>query len=123
MIHSNPNLVNILKEIVNNGSIDTSKIQLLSQEEQELIKELQENNMLDEALSYVESMDADRNWEEFKERINLKKPPIVINWRNIFQYAAIFVGLLSLVYVFQYKTDTQTKVEIPADAIQLVLEN
>ena len=123
MIHSNPNLVNILKEILNNGSIDTSKIELLSHEEQELIKELQENDLLDEALSYVESMDADRNWEEFKERISLKKPPIVINWRNIFQYAAIFVGLLSLVYVFQYKTNTQTKVEIPADAIQLVLEN
>lgn len=122
-MYSSPNLVNILKEIVRNGSVDASRIELLSQEEQELIKELQENNLLDEALSHVESIDADSNWEEFKERINLKKPSIVINWKNIFQYAAVFVGLLSLVYVFQYKTDEKTKTVIPADAIQLVLEN
>lgn len=120
---SNPKLINILKEIVSNGSIDASKIELLSQEEQELIKELQENNLLEEALLHVESMDADKNWEELKEKMNLDKKPIIINWKNIFQYAAVFVGLLSLVYVFQYKTDSQTKTVIPADAIQLVLEN
>lgn len=120
---SNPNLINILKEIVSNGSIDTSKIKLLSQEEQELIKELQDNGLLEEALLYVESIDTEKNWDELKERINVKKNPIVINWKNIFQYAAVFVGLLSLVYIFQYKTDSQTKTVIPADAIQLVLEN
>ena len=120
---SNPNLVNILKEIVYNGSVETSRIELLSQEEQELIKELQDNGMLKEALLYVESMDAEENWQELKEKINIKKKPIVINWKNIFQYAAIFVGLLSLVYVFQYKTDNQTKTIIPDDVIQLVLEN
>ncbi|MBA0884825.1 FecR family protein [Flavobacterium undicola] len=120
---SNPKLINILKEIVSNGSIDASKIELLSQEEQELIKELQENNLLEEALLHVESMDVDENWEELKEKMNLDKKPIVINWKNIFQYAAVFVGLLSLVYVFQYKTDSRTKTIIPADAIQLVLEN
>lgn len=122
-MYSSPNLVNILKEIVRNGSVDASRIELLSQEEQELIKELKENNLLDEALSHVESIDADSNWKDFKERINLKRTPIVINWKNIFQYAAVFVGLLSLVYVFQYKTDEKIKTVIPADAIQLVLEN
>jgi transmembrane sensor len=122
-MYSNPNLVNILKEIVRNGSVDSSRIELLSQEEQELIEDLQKNNLLYEALFYAESIDEGRNWEEFKERINIKKSPIVINWKNIFQYAAVFVGLLSLVFVFQYKTDTKTKTIIPADAIQLVLEN
>lgn len=123
MMDSTPNLVNILKEIVSNGSIDASKLKLLSQEEQELIKELERNNLLDEALLFVESIDAEKNWEEFKERVNVKKNPIVINWKNIFQYAAIFVGLLSIVYVFQYKQDKETKVLIPSDSIQLVLEN
>jgi hypothetical protein len=122
-MNSNPNLVNILKEIVSNGSIDTSKLKLLSQEEQELIKELEKNQLLDKALLYAASIDADKNWEELKERINVKKKPIVIRWKNIFQYAAIFVGLLSLVYVFQHKSDKQADIVIPSDAIQLVLEN
>lgn len=120
---STPNLVNILKEIVSNGSIDTSKIKLLSQEEQELIKELHHNGMLEEALLYVESIDDQKGWEELKEKIDLKKKTVVINWKTIFQYAAVFVCLLGLVYVFQNKTDKQNKIAIPDDAIQLVLEN
>ena len=120
---SNLNLINILKEILSNGSVDASKVELLSQEEQELIKELQANGLLEEALLYVESLNAEESWEELKEKMTVKKKPIVINWKNIFQYAAVFVGLLSLVYIFQYKTDKQTKVVIPSDAIQLVLEN
>lgn len=122
-MNSNPNLVNILKEIVSNGSVDTSKLELLSYEEQELIKELEENQLLDKALLYVESIDTDKNWEELKEKITPKKESIVINWRRVFQYAAIFVCLLGLVYVFQFKTNKQTTVVIPDDAIQLVLEN
>jgi transmembrane sensor len=122
-MYSSPNLVNILKEIVSNGSVDASRIKLLSPEEQELIIELQNNGMLEEALLYVESMDAEKNWEELKEKIDANKKTVVINWKNLFQYAAIFVGLLSLVYVFQYERDTQAKTIIPDDAIQLVLEN
>jgi len=120
---SNPNLIKILKEIVSNGSIDASKVALLPQEEQELIKELQSNGLLEEALLYVESIDTQKSWEELKEKIELKKKPIVINWKTIFQYAAVFVCLLGLVYVFQNNANKQTKVVIPDDAIQLVLEN
>lgn len=120
---SNPNLINILREIVSNGSIDTSKIALLPQEEQELIKELQANDMLEEALHYVESMDTQKSWEELKEKIEFRKKSVVINWRAVFQYAAVFVCLLGLVYVFQNKTDKPNQIVIPDDAIQLVLEN
>ena len=120
---SNPNLIKILKEIVSNGSIDASKVALLPQEEQELIKELQSNGLLEEALLYVESIDTQKSWEELKEKIELKKKPIVMNWKTIFQYAAVFVCLLGLVYVFQNNANKQTKVVIPDDAIQLVLEN
>lgn len=122
-MNSSPNLVNVLREIVSNGSADASKLELLTQEEQELIKELQEDHLLGEALLYIESIDADKNWEELKERIKIKKNPIVINWRTVFQYAAVFVCLLGLVYVFQNKTNKPDKIVIPDDAIQLVLEN
>ncbi|GGA83275.1 iron dicitrate transporter FecR [Flavobacterium palustre] len=120
---SNPNLINVLREIVSNGSVDDSKIALLPQEEQELIKELQANGMLEEALRYVESLDAQKSWEELKEKMEFRKKSVVINWRAVFQYAAVFVCLLGLVYVFQNKTDKPNQIVIPDDAIQLVLEN
>ena len=120
---SSAHLINILQEIVSNGSVDPSKFKLLSPEEQELIKELEANNRLHEALAFVESIDEEQNWEEFKERIHIKKQPIVINWKTLLQYAAVFVALLGIVAVFQFQNKKETKVEIPSDAIQLVLEN
>lgn len=122
-MNSDPKLINILREIVSNGDLDASKIASLPLEEQELIKDLQRNGLLEEALAYVESMNTDKNWEEFKDKINANEKSVVINWRNIFQYAAILVCLLGLVYVFKYNSVKQTEIKVPSDAIQLVLEN
>ena len=121
-MNSDPKLIKILNELVSKGDFDASKINMLPQEEQELIKDLQNNGVLEEALSYAESMDADKNWEELKGKINANEKSVVINWRNVFQYAAFFICLLGLMYVFQNKT-SKTKIIVPPDAIQLVLEN
>lgn len=122
-MNSDPKLISILKEIASKGGFDASKMTLLSQEEQELIKDLQRNGLLEEALAYVESMDTDKNWEEFKDKINANEKSVVINWRNVFQYAAVLICLLGLIYVFQYNSSKQTEIKVPSDAIQLVLEN
>lgn len=119
----NSNLINVLRKIRSEGSFDDSKIASLSPEEQELIKNLQSNGLLEEALSYAESIDTDENWEELKEKLNADKKTVVINWRNIFQYAAVLLCLLGLVYLFQYENGKQNKIDVPSDAIQLVLEN
>ncbi|MBL0736532.1 FecR family protein [Flavobacterium sp. GN10] len=119
----NSKLINVLKEIRSEGNFDASKIASLSREDQELIQNLQDNGLLEEALLYVESMDVDENWEELKEKLNINKKTVVINWRSIFQYAAIFLCVCGLVYLFQYKNGKQNEIKIPSDAIQLVLEN
>ena|SRR6218665_1132205 len=119
----NSKLINILRKITSEGNFDVSKIASLSPEEQELIEDLQSNGLLEEALSYAESIDIDKSWEELEEKLNVDKKTIEINWRKIFQYAAVFICLIGIVYIFQFKNDKQNKIEIPSDAIQLVLEN
>jgi len=116
-------LINVLRKITSDGHLDASKMASLSPEEKELIENLQSNDMLEEALSYAESIDVDESWEELKEELNINKKTVVINWKKMLQYAAIVFCLLGLVYVFQYKNVKQDKIEIPSDAIQLVLEN
>lgn len=122
-MNRNSQLLDILREIVTKKNFDTSKIELLPLEDQELIKNLQSNGLLEEALLYLESIDADKNWEELQVKLNLEKKSVVINWRNVFQYAAMFFCLLGLVYVFQYKAGQQNKAAVSPNAIQLVLEN
>jgi len=116
-------LINVLREIRSDGTIDVSKIASLPPEDQELIQNLQDNGLLEEALLYVESIDVDENWEKLKEKIDVNEKTVVINWKSILQYAAIFLCLLGLVYLFQYKSGKQNEAKIPSDAIQLVLEN
>ncbi|QLC67144.1 FecR family protein [Flavobacterium sp. LPB0248] len=118
----NSKLINVLRQITSEGKFDASKIASLSPEERELIENLQSNGLLEEALMYAESIDTDKSWEELEERLDVDKKIAVINWRKIFQYAAVFICLIGLVYVFQYKNDKQ-KNTIPSDAVQLVLEN
>ncbi|MEZ0183792.1 FecR family protein [Flavobacterium oncorhynchi] len=122
-MNRNSQLLDILREIVTKKNFDTSKIELLPFEDQELIKNLQSNGLLEEALLYLESIDADKNWEELQVKLNLEEKTVVINWRSIFQYAAMFFCVLGLVYVFQYKTGKQNNKVVSPDAIQLVLEN
>ena len=119
----NSKLITILREIRSDGNFDASKIKSLPPEDQELIQNLRDNGLLEDALSYVESLDVDENWEELKEKLNVNKKSIVINWKSTFQYAAIFLCLFGLVYLFQYKNGKQNETKIPSDAIQLVLEN
>ncbi|WJS95467.1 FecR domain-containing protein [Flavobacterium johnsoniae] len=116
-------LINVLRKITSDGHLDASKMASLSPEEKELIENLQSNDMLEEALSYAESIDVDESWEELKEELNINKKTVVINWKKMLQYAAIVFCLLGLVYVFQYKNVKEGKIEIPSNAIQLVLEN
>ncbi|MBZ4037336.1 DUF4974 domain-containing protein [Flavobacterium sp. 17A] len=119
----NSKLIDVLRKVTSKGNFDASKIASLPPEEQELIKDLQSNGLLEEALLYAESINVDENWEDLKEKLNVDQKLIVVNWKNIFRYAAIVVCLLGLVYLFQYKTDKDSKIVIPPDAIQLVLEN
>ncbi|WP_281231593.1 FecR family protein [Flavobacterium gelatinilyticum] len=119
----NTKLINVLKEITSDGTFDVSKIASLPPEDQELIKNLQNSGLLEEALLYAESVDVDENWEELQEKLNSDEKSILVNWKSIFQYAAVFLCLLSLVYLFQYKNDRHNEAKIPSDAIQLILEN
>ena len=52
-MNRNSQLLDILREIVLKKSFDTSKIELLPFEDQELIKNLQSNGLLEEALLYL----------------------------------------------------------------------
>lgn len=117
------NMISILQEIVNKGNVDVEKWNELSQEELELIKELQANGLVEEALNFAESLDSEENWELLKEKLFPKRKSVVIDWRAFYKYAAIFIGLISLAYLFQDQFFKQPEIIVPTDAIQLVLEN
>lgn len=98
----------------------------LSQEEQELVKDLFRDNLITEALEFVDSLDVDDDWEQLKKEIvsSKKKEPIQITWRPLMKYAAVFIGLIGTAYFFYnaYLSNT-TVAEIPEDAITLTLDD
>ncbi len=115
--------INVLKEIKINGSIDASVMEELSPEERQLIKELQGNNLLEEALFYANSIDVEQNWGLFQQRIASKEKVVSSKWKQFLQYAAVIALLLGGYFAYQFNTSETANVVIPSDAIQLVMEN
>jgi ferric-dicitrate binding protein FerR (iron transport regulator) len=118
-----PKVIKVLRKISSKGEIDFKKLKKLSIEEQELIQNLYEDGLVEEALSFIDSMDIDKNWEELQGMLQRYSMPVVPLWKKALQYAAIFIVLLGMFFLFQPKKAVNPEVKLAGDEIQLVLEN
>lgn len=120
----NPNkkIITALKEIANTGVINLNSIKNLSLEEQELIKSLHKDGLVNDALTFVNSMNVDNSWELFKKNLSIKEKTSTPLWKKAYKYAAVFVLILACSYFLNNKYNV-TKTEVASDAIELILEN
>lgn len=118
-----PKVIKVLRKISSKGEIDFKKLKKLSIEEQELIQNLYEDGLVEEALSFIDSIDIDKNWEELQGMLQRYSMPVVPLWKKALKYAAIFIVLLGMFFLFQQKKSVNTDVKLAGDEIQLVLEN
>ncbi|SHG89297.1 FecR family protein [Flavobacterium fluvii] len=117
------NVIKILREINSNGKIDIEKLEQLSIEEQELVNNLYQEGLVEEALCLVDSMDVDRNWEELQDILQRYSKPVVPLWKKLLKYAAVLIVLLGCFFLFQQNRTLNPDVKLANDEIKLVLEN
>lgn len=118
-----PKVIKVLRKINSKGKIDFKKLKKLSIEEQELIHDLYEDGLVEEALSFIDSIDVDKNWEELQGMLQRHSKPVVPLWKKSMKYAAILFVLLGMFFLFQQKQSVNPDVKLAGDEIQLVLEN
>lgn len=117
------NVIKILREINSKGKIDVEKLKKLSIEEQELINNLYQDGLVEEALCFVDSMDVDKNWEELQGMLQRYSKPVVPLWKKTLKYAAVLIVLLGAFSLFQHNRTVNPDVKLASDEIKLVLEN
>lgn len=117
------NVIKILREINSNGKIDVKKLKKLSIEEQELINNLYQDGLVEEALCFVDSIDVDKNWEELQGMLQRYSKPVVPLWKQALKYAAVLIVLLGAFFLFQHNRTVNPDVKLANDDIKLVLEN
>jgi transmembrane sensor len=123
-MNTSENIVSILQDISKTGIVNPERIKGLSIEEQELIKNLHKDGLVDEALKFVNSINVDSNWKAFKKKILLKEKRTIPLWKKAFKYAAIFIVVFgsSFFLLNNFKSD-DIEIKMSSDAIELILEN
>lgn len=117
------NVIKVLREIGVTGNIDNKEFEKLVPEEKELINDLYKNGLVNEALRFIDSMDVEKNWEELKKNLDQRRKPVVPLWKNVYKYAAIFIGVIGIFFLFQRKDVTESKIKKDSNQIELVLDN
>jgi ferric-dicitrate binding protein FerR (iron transport regulator) len=116
-------LIEVLRKVNAIGSIDVKKMKELSIEEQKLIHDLYDDGLVEEALSFIDSMDIDKNWEELLGMLKQDSKPVVPLWKKSLKYAAVFIVFIGVFFLFQPKKIVNAEMQLAGNEIQLVLDN
>lgn len=119
-----PNVITVLRKISSKGNVDVEKFKELSLEEQDLVNKLFEDGLIDEALSFVDSIDVDKNWEELQAILRQQDAkPVIPLWKKTLKYAAVLIVLIGIFFIVQRRNVSNPEIKLSDDRIQLVLEN
>ena len=116
-------LKSVLVNIEQSGRIEMDVLQKLTQEEKEIVNTLFHENLVSEALVFLEEMDTDAEWHLFMERAMVSKKQKFPFWRPILKYAAIFVGVMVTGYLVFRQNDMVNQNPISEMSIKLKMGN
>ncbi|ASO03972.1 FecR family protein [Arenibacter algicola] len=116
-------LKSVLVSIEQSGRIEMDVLQKLTQEEKEIVNTLFHENLVSEALVFLEEMDTDAEWHLFMERAMVSKKQKFPFWRPILKYAAIFVGVMVTGYLVFRQNDMVNQNPISEMSIKLKMGN
>ncbi|MEM6542980.1 MAG: FecR domain-containing protein [Bacteroidota bacterium] len=102
-----------LRQIFDEGSLSDALRSSLSKEEIELLVKLQENGLIEEAITILATTDLEFNWELLKNKLDIKDKPkssaLFLNSNRLLKYAAVFTGIIVASISFYYWQTSNTK--------------
>ncbi|MBR9855724.1 MAG: DUF4974 domain-containing protein [Algicola sp.] len=93
----------------------------LLESDQEIIDQIVEEDLVDDALELLYNLDVDGDWEVIKARLD-EKSPKRFEIQSVLKYAAIFIGLIALGAAVVHFNKNQTKAmqaDIDGDFVSL----
>ncbi len=119
-MNNSENLKLILEKIKSSGKLDIDALDQLSAEEKQLIIDLYNEDLLDEASDFIDDIDVDKDWSAVKEKLSPPSPKKVVPiWKSMAKYAAVFIVLIASVYFFKLSEKAQTGKPISEEVVKL----
>ncbi|MBC9798388.1 FecR family protein [Sinomicrobium weinanense] len=109
----------LLKKLKTSGEIAPEDLRGLTDAEKEVIRTLYDENLVDESLDFLESLNTDRELEKLKNRLNIPETPVIPMWKYLLKYAAVLAGAITVVYLYQVLFSSPPEYGIAEDAIKL----
>ena len=109
----------VLKQVKATGKIDADSLKELSFEEKQLVHELYNDDLIADALLFIDELDTDQEWNLLKEKAVYSKKRVVPLWKSAMRYAAIFMGLLAVIYFFRTEKESVRDAQISEGTIKL----
>lgn len=128
---SKEQLKSVLEEIKASGRIHADGLEKLTGQEREAINGICEEGLVEETIQFLEDLNTDQEWQTLTKKVAVSKTPVVKLWKSVAKYAAIFIGILTVTYLYRAseKTDMGTqilersiKLKIGDDAIKVIRE-
>ena len=125
------NLKFVLKSIRDSGTFDSDVLERLTKSEREIVGSIYDENLVSEALMFLEDLDTDDEWGKLIGKMTSSKKPVVPLWKSILKYAAIFAGFVVISYlVYQFHSveieipisETAIKLKIGGDKVKVIQE-
>ncbi|WP_435139648.1 FecR family protein [Formosa sp. A9] len=120
----NQHIISILKQLQQGENVDLYAIKHLSTEDKTLIEDLLKQNLVGEALEFIENTSQQNQWHSFKSKLKEQKHKRRKPYFIALKYAAIIIVLFG-VFLFS-KNPTQQPAEHVVNnekSIELILEN
>ncbi|SDB48504.1 FecR family protein [Flavobacteriaceae bacterium MAR_2010_188] len=111
--------INCLRSIKASKSINPHDLKDMSEEDQELIHRLFQENLVEGSLVMLTEINSEEDLKAIKSRLKDIKKFDSINWRFLIKYAAVFIGVLFSVYHLWTKDIDQSEPNYSDQYVQL----
>ena len=112
-------LKSVLKSIQDAPILENDILKGLTKSEREIVDTLYRENLLSEALDFLEDLDTEEEWNQFLQKMNASKKRVVPFWKPLLKYAAIFIGLMAIGYTVYQNQNIKNEIPISETAIKL----
>lgn len=113
-----------LKHLKDSGK-KPDEIKDLTEVEKKVIKDLVEEDFIDESLDYLESLDMEGDWKKTKSRLVPTQTPVIPLWKSLLKYAAVIVAaaVISIAFFIEKQPELQAEQQVMQDQIKLKTGN
>lgn len=117
---SRERLKSVLESIKSSGKLEGDAFDDLNHEERETVRNLYNDGLVDEALRFVEDLDAEQEWGSLWKKVDTGQKREIPLWKSVLRYAAIFIGLTAAVYF--YRMEIKETAETPSSIESITLK-